>query len=269
MITNTKQLIEKLVNNANKLHEILDKLYQNQDENLLRIINDFKLDKAIKISDESACNFIAQIAVYDLMIFKLDNNDGDIYKINDGLITDLIKISENAEDDDLKSIFTIMNETLDILNDTDFSCIKAAVGDNLKLYLYEEFYRAYDFENSKNEGVFYTPAEVIHFINRAVTYIANKHFDVKDMADAEVLDFATGTGGFLNDMIKRTLENSNDKKAAFEKIKKNYSGYEINPVSANIAKHLINKTLNEFGINEEINIIKIKNTLQNDAAQRA
>ena len=97
------------------------------------------------------------------------------------------------------------------------------------IHFYEDFLREYDVKKKMEMGVFYTPRPVVQFIVRAVDSILKSEFNlVKGLADktkiqierkeidkkgkeikvqkeyhkVQILDVATGTGTFLNEVIK-------------------------------------------------------------------
>jgi len=97
------------------------------------------------------------------------------------------------------------------------------------IHFYEDFLREYDAKKKMEMGVFYTPRSVVQFIVRAVDIILKKEFNLlKGLADktkiqverkeinekgkkvevkkeyhkVQILDIATGTGTFLNEVIK-------------------------------------------------------------------
>lgn len=294
MITTSEKLTIEMAKCATELRSALEEVCESKNPKFMQMIDAFKQGKQIEISDKDACHALAQITVFNLLFSKLDNKDVDFYDVDDPII-DFMKSLQNSDDAFFKNVVTIINKLFDIFNDADFISIKEkmkkggfceapsfecfkltedglekqaeissseASNESLKMYLYEHFYRAYAVESRQQEGVFYTPSPVIHFINRAIMSIIEKEFGDKALEDAHLLDFATGTGGFLKDVVARVLKQSTDKKATFEKIKTNFRGNEINPVSANIANLLINETIRGFGINEKVNLIEVKNTLE-------
>ena len=92
------------------------------------------------------------------------------------------------------------------------------------IHFYEDFLNEYDAEQRKKLGAFYTPLPVVRFIIRAVDHLLEKEFNLpKGLADTEkitvervrqgkkaktdihrvqILDPATGTGTFLNEVVR-------------------------------------------------------------------
>ena len=82
------------------------------------------------------------------------------------------------------------------------------------VYFYEDFLKAYDRHMRKRRGIYYTPPPVVNFIVRGVNDILKTTFGIKEgFADRKrvtVLDFATGTGTFLLEVLQQILEAAPD-----------------------------------------------------------
>ncbi len=78
------------------------------------------------------------------------------------------------------------------------------------IYFYEDFLAKYDAKTRKSRGVYYTPPPVVSFIVRAVQHTLRDVFGIADgLADRKrvtVLDFATGTGTFIIEVLERIFE---------------------------------------------------------------
>jgi len=92
------------------------------------------------------------------------------------------------------------------------------------VHFYEDFLKEYDPEKRKKMGVFYTPLPVVQFIIRATDYLLEKEFGLsgglsdttkievkttkqgktakESIHKVQILDPATGTGTFLNEIVK-------------------------------------------------------------------
>jgi predicted helicase len=146
------------------------------------------------------------------------------------------------------------------------------------IHFYEDFLFEYDNDLRKKMGVFYTPAPVVSFIVRAVDEILKKDFGlVNGIADTskvsveqevqgkkkkvdvhrvQVLDPATGTGTFLNEIIKyihvnnfsheKSLWNSYVNKDLLPRL----HGFELMMASYTIAHLKLAMTLRETGVEE-------------------
>ena len=78
------------------------------------------------------------------------------------------------------------------------------------VYFYEDFLKAYDKAMRKSRGVYYTPPPVVNFIVRAINDVLKDTFGIKNgLADRKrvtVLDFATGTGTFLLEVLQQIFD---------------------------------------------------------------
>lgn len=146
------------------------------------------------------------------------------------------------------------------------------------IHFYEDFLFEYDNELRKKMGVFYTPAPVVSFIVRAVDEILKKDFNlVNGIADTskvttekeiqgkkkkiethrvQILDPATGTGTFLNEIIKYVYENnfSQEKGLWNSYVNKDLlprlHGFELMMASYTIAHLKLAMTLRDTGVEE-------------------
>jgi len=142
------------------------------------------------------------------------------------------------------------------------------------VYLYEEFLQAYDklkaTENRKENGVYYTPREAVDFIvkstNEIIKYDLGRKKGFLDDG-VKVLDFATGTGSFLDSVIEQMtakITDSISKKEIKEKILNNVYGFELLFTPYLVAHIVLTKHLEEKGIklNEDERLgIYLTNTL--------
>jgi predicted helicase len=124
------------------------------------------------------------------------------------------------------------------------------------MHFYETFLGEYDKELKQSRGVFYTPQPIVSFITQSVDQILQDKFDLSDgiantdtveieeesqgydrrrkddkkrvkrnVPRVQILDPATGTGTFLNQVIKDTYTKFEDKKGAW----KSYVNQHLNP----------------------------------------
>jgi predicted helicase len=115
---------------------------------------------------------------------------------------------------------------------------KEGKGENgIAVYLYEDFLKEYDklkgTEERKKSGVYYTPKEVTHFITKSIEEIIKTKFNKSDGyldKDVKVLDFACGTGTFINSVYELMLcknKSPLEKRWAKQKIIKDIYGFEL------------------------------------------
>lgn len=126
------------------------------------------------------------------------------------------------------------------------------------VHFYEDFLMAFDPEDKKNRGVWYTPIEIVRFIVKSVDILLRKKMDVTDgLANIEMvpnrtvegnelvpkvqtLDPATGTGTFLAEVINLVSEEYDNgsmqwQKFVRENLLKRLYGFEIQMASYTVA----------------------------------
>lgn len=83
-------------------------------------------------------------------------------------------------------------------------CLKEKQNPDFYFYFNEYFLSYYNAEERKNQGVFYTPKEVINFIIASLKEQMNTVLERNDsyIQKVKVLDFAFGTGAFLSTAIQ-------------------------------------------------------------------
>ncbi|UGQ16653.1 type ISP restriction/modification enzyme [Borrelia sp. RT5S] len=194
------------------------------------LLNESIYNGALKVNEFS--DSIAQTITYGLFLAKLNNrsdtsidfyNIGNLIPSNFGLIQDILRliydIAVNKEYIDIK---WILEELINIINNIDtkaiskqFSFTKAESlmkdkgGKDPYLYFYEDFLIKYDKELRKNKGVYYTPHPIVNFIIDSLNNILKSELNLENgfanREEATVLDFATGTGTFLLEVVKCIL----------------------------------------------------------------
>jgi predicted helicase len=154
------------------------------------------------------------------------------------------------------------------------------------IHFYEDFLGEYDASMRKQRWVFYTPAPVVRFIVRAVDDILKTHFWLKRwLADTskikhetmghvtdkrgkmstkslteevhrvQILDPATGTGTFLNEVIRHIHGSMKDQAGIWPSYVQNdliprLHGFELMMASYTIAHLKLGLTLAETGVSE-------------------
>lgn len=165
------------------------------------------------------------------------------------------------------------------------------------IHFYEDFLKEYDAKKKMDMGVFYTPQPVVQFIVRAVDSILKNDFAVmKGFADTEkieieqkeinpktgkdqkikkeyhkvqVLDVATGTGTFLNEVVHHIHKSFIGQEGRWDAYVKNdllprLHGFELMMASYTIAHLKLGMTLQDFGakdLNERLGVY-LTNTLE-------
>lgn len=115
----------------------------------------------------------------------------------------------------------IVDDLVNLFSVTDVAKMFLKKGSDPAIHFYEDFLAAYNPALRKARGVWFTPAEVVRFIVRAVDSVLKESFGLPDglacadpaptrlsMPDAEgshlvqILDPATGTGAFLVETVR-------------------------------------------------------------------
>ncbi len=142
------------------------------------------------------------------------------------------------------------------------------------IHFYEDFLQEYDSAERKKMGVFYTPLPVVRFIVRAIDDVLKTEFGLDGLKDSsktemtgisqgkkfkqqvhkvQILDPATGTGTFLNEVIsyvKKSFSGQEGRWAnyATEDLLPRLHGFEIMMASYTIAHLKLSTTLKESGV---------------------
>lgn len=142
------------------------------------------------------------------------------------------------------------------------------------IHFYEDFLQEYDSNERKKMGVFYTPLPVVRFIVRSIDDILKKEFGLlKGLADTskievkresqgkkykdqihkvQVLDPATGTGTFLNEVILQVKKSFSGQEGRWnnyvnEDLLPRLHGFELMMASYTIAHLKLSTTIKESG----------------------
>ncbi len=183
-----------------------------------------------ELTIEGFADTFAQTLTYGLFLAKLNckteepinlrNVDKHISK-SFTLIKNIVRFLQYIENDKYNKAQWIIEEILSIINNIDlktineslsFSKRKKSSNEEYKdpyIYFYENFLSEYNPKLRKGRGVYYTPISVVRFIINSVNSILKDKslFNIKDgIADynkVNILDFATGTGTFLLEILEQ------------------------------------------------------------------
>ncbi|GAA8594088.1 DNA methyltransferase [Helicobacter pylori] len=219
-ITNAKDFATHLSPRTRYLKDALIK-YQEKTQ-VSSIFKNFKEYLYEELSFEDFSDALAQTLTYSLFLAKLNH---PFEKINlDNVRSSIPKsfavIREMADFlkklDGIKEIQWLLNEILSSINHVDMDSIIKDLNDDKDPYLhfYETFLSAYDPKLRESKGVYYTPDSVVKFIINALDSLLKTHFkdaplglkSALDNENIKLLDFATGTGTFLLEAFRKTLE---------------------------------------------------------------
>ena len=251
-------------------------------------------DKLLTVTDEEFVNLYAQTITYGLFSSRYYNPTStftlnDLKTLNSNpLLNQLFAnlASKGAEDDypdaDIAKIKLHVNALVDILANTDMSALIGTMAktsaDDVIIHFYETFLTEYDPELKKSLGIWYTPEPVVNYMVRGVDELLKTSFKLKKgLSDnskdkegkhiVQILDPATGTGNYLNAIIKH-IRNGHTEKATWntyvkESLIPRLHGFEILMTSYSIAHLKLNNTLKETGYTggeEQFNVC-LTNTL--------
>ncbi len=235
-IGDAKELAAALAIRAKLLKDfLLDELKRQEKEHtegrLYQLFETFKNFVFHELTVDEFSDAFSQNLVYGLFLAKLnaDAHSVNLYNAKKyipasfELIKELVNFLDELDNDEYREARWIVEEVLTIMNNLDLWAIQKSLSftkkrknsDNLivkdpYVYFYEDFLAAYDKKLRKAKGVYYTPPPVVNFIVRAIDDILVNTFKIKDgLADRNkvtVLDFATGTGTFLVEVLQQIFE---------------------------------------------------------------
>jgi hypothetical protein len=280
-IADAKKLAEALAMRAKFLKDfLLDELTRQQQENtngrLFQLFETFRSFVFQELTISEFSDTFAQNLVYGLFLAKLNADTETINLYNAKkyistsfeLIKELVHFLDELDNEEYRETRWIVEEVLTILNNLDLRAIHETLsftkrGRNLDtslkdpyLYFYEHFLTAYDKKLRKAKGVYYTPPPVVNFIIRAIDDILIDTFKIQSgLADKDkvtILDFATGTGTFLVEILQQIFEklpkDSGKKNLIIqEHILKNLCGFEYLIAPYTIAHLKLSQFLKDNG----------------------
>jgi hypothetical protein len=304
-IADTKKLANALAVRAKLLkdflfEELLRQEKEHQEGRLFQLFETFKNFVFQELSIEDFADAFAQNLAYGLFLAKL-NADTQLVNLYNAkkfiptsfeLIRELVNFLDELDNEEYKETKWLVEEILTIMNHLDLNAIHQSLSFNQKrkdidnipikdpyVYFYEDFLAEYDTKLRKSKGVYYTPPPVVNFIVRAIDDILVDTFGIKDgLADRNkvtVLDFATGTGTFLVEILQQIFEklpkDSGRKELLIkEHILKNIFGFEYLIAPYTIAHLKLSQFLkdNEYELKSKERLqVYLTNTLEPIPAQ--
>jgi len=291
-IADAKKLAEALAIRAKLLKDfLLDELKRQEEENkdgrLFQLYETFRVFVFHELTISEFADAFAQNLVYGLFLAKLnaDTQTVNLYNAKKfipasfELIKELVNFLDELDNEEYRETRWIVEEVLTIMNNLDLRAIQDSLSFTKKrkdannftikdpyVYFYENFLAAYDKKLRESKGVYYTPPPVVNFIVRAIDDILKDTFKIKDgLADKNkvtVLDFATGTGTFLVEILQQIFEKlprDSGKKDLIikEHVLKNLFGFEYLIAPYTIAHLKLSQFLKDNGYD-----LKTKERLQ-------
>ncbi len=298
-ISNPKKLAESLAIRAKILKGFLLEDFKTEnnseeDNRFYGLYSTFKSYVFNEFNPEDFSDTFAQMLVYGLFLAQLnaDTQKVNLYTVSKfiptsfELIKELVKFLDTLDDEKYQDIRWLVEEVLTVMNSLDLPAITAALSFNKQskqpdeyavkdpyIYFYEDYLAAYDPNMRKAKGVYYTPPPIVNFIVRAINEVLQTVFGIQQgLADSKqvtVLDFATGTGTFILEIIEQifAIEPSLTKRQVLikEHILKNIYGFEYLFAPYTIAHLKLSQRLKEegyiFTAKERLQIL-LTNTLE-------
>ena len=298
-----KKLSEALAVRCHDLRDfLLEELERQESEEADRLYGlymAFKQDVFQELALKEFADAFAQTLGYGLFLAKLNageqvavtlRNAKDHIPTNFALLRELVDFLDELEQDEYRGVKWLVEEILSILNTLDLAALHEGLAFTATpalrttederllfakdpyVYFYEDFLRAYDKATRKARGVYYTPPPVVNFIVRAVDDILKDSFGIghglADRKRVTVLDFATGTGTFLLEVLHQIFETVSEgvrAKIVQEHVLKNLYGFEYLIAPYTIAHLKLSQFLHDKGYamqpGERLNIY-LTNTLE-------
>lgn len=261
---------------------------------LLKIKDVVKNTLVSRLNDEQFADMYSQTLVYGLFAARYNDNTPEDFSRTEArdLVPASNPFLRSFFDHIAGSTFPdrlrfIVDELCEVFCHTDLEKIlkdfylKEKDNKDPVIHFYEDFLREYDPKKKVEMGVFYTPRPVVQFIVRAIDSILKSEFGLSSgLADyskiqheetridpkgkkvriqreyhkVQVLDIATGTGTFLNEVIYLIYESFHTNRGAWEPYVREHllprlHGFELMMASYTIAHLKLNLGLSRTGAN--------------------
>ena len=223
--------------------ELIRQEQEEQRGKLFGLYGVFKRDVFHELDLAGFADAFAQMLGYGLFLARLNSGNGAPISLNNAkqfiptnfeLIRELVDFLDELDREEYRDIKWLIEEILSIMNNLDLAALQEDLAFSKRqgrlfpqteeerllfakdpyVYFYEGFLKAYDKDMRKSRGVYYTPPPVVNFIVRALNDILKSTFGIKDgLADRRrvtVLDFATGTGTFLLEIMQQILDETSE-----------------------------------------------------------
>ena len=259
-INNAKELAHSIATRTKILKDFLRDTIQSQIDSetqspLTGLYSTFQTSISTHLTVSEFSDAFAQMLSYGIFLAKLNADTKEINLFTAKqyipksfeLIHELVGFIDKLENEEYADTRWIVEEIITLLNNIDVRAIQESLSFNKNknpdksvvadpyLYFYEEFLSVYDAKLRKSKGVYYTPPEIVSFIIRSAGQLLETEFGIKqqfaDNKKITVLDFATGTGTFILEILKQILNsvppNSTKRQVLIqEHILKNIYGFE-------------------------------------------
>ncbi len=263
--------------------ELIRQEREHQQGKLFGLFGVFKKDVFHQLDIPGFADAFAQMLGYGLFLARLNRGNGAPISLNNArqfiptnfeLIRELVNFLDELDQEEYRQIKWLIEEILSIMNNLDLAALQEDLAFSKRqgrlflqteeerllfakdpyIYFYEGFLKAYDKDMRKSRGVYYTPPPVVNFIVRSLNDILKSAFGIKDgFADRKrvtVLDFATGTGTFLLEVMQQILEVAPEglrDQLISEHVLKNLYGFEYLIAPYTIAHLKLSQYLHDKG----------------------
>jgi len=266
------------------LEELIRQEQEHQEGRLWGLYNIFRKDVFQELSVKEFADAFAQTLGYGLFLARL-NMQGETDKLtldnakkyipaSFELIRELVNFLDEMDKPQYLLAKQPVDEILSIMNMLDIASIHEDLAFTKKqgklfedteeerllfakdpyVYFYEDFLKSYDQATRKGRGVYYTPPPVVNYIVRAINDILKDIFGISqglaDRKKVQVLDFATGTGTFLIEILQQIFETVSEgvrDQIIQEHILKNIYGFEYLIAPYTIAHLKLSQFLRDKG----------------------
>ena len=288
------------------LEELERQEKEHQEGRLYGLYVVFKEEVFQELTLKEFADAFAQTLGYGLFLAKLNAGETTAVTLvnakryipaNFALLRELVNFLDELDQDAYRGIRWLVEEILSIMNTLDLTAIHEDLAFSKRsgqlppttdeqqlfakdpyVYFYEDFLKAYDKDTRKGRGVYYTPPPVVNFIVRAVNDILKDTFGISpglaDRKRVTVLDFATGTGTFLLEVLHHIFEATPEgtrNLVVKEHVLKNLYGFEYLIAPYTVAHLKLSQFLHDKGYvmqsGERLNIY-LTNTLEPIEPQR-
>lgn len=285
-IATAKDLALALAIRSKNLKDFLNDDLESHEKEKTRLVGLYDTFKSHIFNELTISEFadaFAQMLVYGLFLAKLNADTKEVTLYNAKrfipqsfeLIRELVGFLDELEDVNYKDTRWIIDEVISIMNNLDLPELQKSLQFNKKvkdnenietdpyIYFYETFLAAYDKNLRKAKGVYYTPPQVVNFIVRSVNEVLKNTFKIDNgFAEPEkvtVLDFATGTGTFIIEILKQIFETIPAQNKQFKEmlikdhILKNIYGFEYLIAPYTVAHLKLSQFLkeNDYKLNDK------------------
>ncbi|OPY82516.1 MAG: N-6 DNA Methylase [Syntrophorhabdus sp. PtaU1.Bin153] len=219
--------------------ELIRQEKEHQEGRLFGLFNVFKKDVFHELTLAGFADAFAQMLGYGLFLARINSgsntpvtliNAKQYIPTNFELIRELVNFLDELDKREYHLIKWLIEEILSLMNTLDLPAIKENLSFTKSqgriwakteeerllftkdpyVYFYEDFLKAYDKKLKKSRGVYYTPPPIVNFIVRAINHILMNVFGIKQgLADRKrvtALDFATGTGTFILEILQQICD---------------------------------------------------------------